>query len=488
MSQDKFNIFLPFDTITKSVDEKTGKTVMKIGGVISNSLTGPDLDGEIIDVEGMDFTKFLNKGFINYHHLASKDPSAIIGEPIKAYVKDGKAHFEGILYPESEMAQKVYDLANVLSKSSSTRKLGYSIEGAAVSRDERNPKRIRKSSISGLAVTPFPKNSGTEVIVLKGEVDYETPPDSDFLIDITDEHGTRWTVDKNLQLEKSEKIEGLEKGGPGSGRHKYAIGSKVKVKLARPMSTSKFDEHDVTVNHHDISESGDPMYGGKNEKGKQKYFTEKDVVQKAMEAGSITGTETHNQSLTQEPLKQESIVGTEGKKKKKKAKIFNNTELTKGEIYEYLIDEINLDIDSAKRVYQLAEAIEKAGEGSRGGRVIGHTKSGKPIYANANHASHKSFTVKDHADAVKAHMKESDKHAKHLSADDIENNDEGELSNKQIHHKRMVEYHSDQMYAHEQEGNRKEEEAREKWHAAQADDARKTHGEKIKEGKAKAKK
>lgn len=199
--ENNFSIFVPIDTIEKGTD-KNGKAVMKIGGVISNSLVGPDLDGETIDVEGMDFSKFLSKGFINYHHLASKDPSAIIGEPIKAYVKEGKAHFEGILYPESEMAQKVYDLANVLSKSSSTRKLGYSIEGTATHRDEKNPKRIRKSSVSGLAVTPFPKNGGTEVMVLKGEVEYETQPGSTFLIDIT-ENGVRYTVDKNLEIVKA---------------------------------------------------------------------------------------------------------------------------------------------------------------------------------------------------------------------------------------------------------------------------------------------
>lgn len=52
--------------------------------------------------------------------------------------------------------------------------------------------------------------------------------------------------------------------------------------------------------------------------------------------------------------------------------------------------------------------IEKAGEGSKGGKVIGHTKSGKPIYANFNHDSHKEFTSQDHMDASDAHMKRED--------------------------------------------------------------------------------
>jgi|ERR1035437_5015282 hypothetical protein len=50
------------------------------------------------------------------------------------------------------------------------------------------------------------------------------------------------------------------------------------------------------------------------------------------------------------------------------------------------------------------------GEGSRGGRVIGHTKSGKAIYDTANHATHKDFTSADHADAITANRDEASHH------------------------------------------------------------------------------
>ena len=50
--------------------------------------------------------------------------------------------------------------------------------------------------------------------------------------------------------------------------------------------------------------------------------------------------------------------------------------------------------------------LEKAkGEGSRGGKVIGHTRSGKPIYDEAHHKGHEKFTHSDHVDAYKAHKK-----------------------------------------------------------------------------------
>lgn len=53
-----------------------------------------------------------------------------------------------------------------------------------------------------------------------------------------------------------------------------------------------------------------------------------------------------------------------------------------------------------------AELILKAGgEGSRGGTVIGHTQSGKPIYQNNfAHPAHANFTPQDHLDAATKHF------------------------------------------------------------------------------------
>lgn len=50
--------------------------------------------------------------------------------------------------------------------------------------------------------------------------------------------------------------------------------------------------------------------------------------------------------------------------------------------------------------------IEKGGEGSKGGKVVGHTKSGKPIYSSFSHEEHKGFTSEDHMDASNLHKKE----------------------------------------------------------------------------------
>lgn len=41
-------------------------------------------------------------------------------------------------------------------------------------------------------------------------------------------------------------------------------------------------------------------------------------------------------------------------------------------------------------------------EGSRGGKIIGRTSSGKPIYASASHGTHKGFSSKEHHEAPKS--------------------------------------------------------------------------------------
>ena len=44
------------------------------------------------------------------------------------------------------------------------------------------------------------------------------------------------------------------------------------------------------------------------------------------------------------------------------------------------------------------------GEGSRGGHIMGHTSSGKPIYSYAAHENHSNFTPVDHAEAAHLHQ------------------------------------------------------------------------------------
>jgi hypothetical protein len=49
------------------------------------------------------------------------------------------------------------------------------------------------------------------------------------------------------------------------------------------------------------------------------------------------------------------------------------------------------------------------GEGERGGKVIGHTKSGKAIYDHFAHSGHKDFNATDHLNAADLHTSERKK-------------------------------------------------------------------------------
>ena len=64
--------------------------------------------------------------------------------------------------------------------------------------------------------------------------------------------------------------------------------------------------------------------------------------------------------------------------------------------------------------------MPKGGEGSKGGVVIGHTKSGKAIYKDASHEDHKRFKPEDHKSAANLHQDVYDRaqkklHEKHQS-------------------------------------------------------------------------
>lgn len=53
----------------------------------------------------------------------------------------------------------------------------------------------------------------------------------------------------------------------------------------------------------------------------------------------------------------------------------------------------------------LNKILKKAseGEGSKGGNIVGHTSTGKPIYGNSQHEGHSTFNSREHRDALNTH-------------------------------------------------------------------------------------
>jgi hypothetical protein len=135
-----------------------------------------------------------------------------------------------------------------------------------------------------------------------------------------------------------------------------------------------------------------------------------EVFEKAMCAGSETGQSLVGKDTTGAALKTESLDDD--------LKILTIPIAS----INWISDTWKSFTDDTKKALQKAfhNQIEKGGEGSRGGHIIGRTKSGKPIYETANHPGHKDFNTSEHYEAAKLHNQlkkdapehEMDKHNK----------------------------------------------------------------------------
>lgn len=96
-----------------------------------------------------------------------------------------------------------------------------------------------------------------------------------------------------------------------------------------------------------------------------------------------------------------------------------------------------------RRYAEAHSNISKGGEGSRGGKVIGHTKSGKPIYEIASHEGHKDFTEQDHKDARAIHEKKALKHYDTLHTAGVSVNKRRSAGQKHQQHMRQADAHMD---------------------------------------------
>lgn len=214
-----FKFFIPGIEIEKSKDEQ-GHEVMRVQGIASTDKK--DTDEEILEPIGFDLSYFKKSGFINYNHQAKNDPSAIIGEPEDStkITKDGRFFVSAKLYPKSKRAREVYELAETLKSNDSSRSLGWSIEGKVLERDPFDEKRVKRALITGVAITPTPKNPGTWLDIVKGYISNEeyfyeekaeegtifgetNRPENGgnfYILDITKENGDRILVDKQFNI------------------------------------------------------------------------------------------------------------------------------------------------------------------------------------------------------------------------------------------------------------------------------------------------
>ena len=209
--EEKFSFWCPIEKSEQVVDPTTGESVMRLGGIASTS--DEDSDGEFLDPKGFDINPLMKTGLVNWHHQAKGQPSAIIGEPSKGEIRKEGLYLEVDLYPSSKVAHEVFELAEILERDSTTRRLGFSIEGKVLKRksnDKSSPdyNHIEKAVITGVAVTHLPKNPKTFANIIKGEID---------------------SVEEDNEEKENQENKGLNAEGNGAPLKKESVDSRLKV-------------------------------------------------------------------------------------------------------------------------------------------------------------------------------------------------------------------------------------------------------------------
>jgi len=266
-----FSFFVPIESEgLEKAAKKTKKSGrydnMVIEGIASDSSI--DSDEEVLEPKGFELERFMSMGWVNYEHRLRDDTKYIIGEPLEAKIVDNKFYIKAKLFKERELARNLYDTMIMLKEVGSKKKIGWSIEGKAITRDVRNPKIVKKALITGIAITAQPKNSNSYADIVKGgysnplpNYEYETEDGNveksiqstngriTYLVDITDkDKGIRYTIDKDLNL-KVEKAMSTTTAQPlikesleGDKKKKRAILNLANAAMVGDISKSLFNK------------------------------------------------------------------------------------------------------------------------------------------------------------------------------------------------------------------------------------------------------
>jgi hypothetical protein len=134
-----------------------------------------DQQGEIVLVKGLDLSYLdQRKGTFNWNHFGDKDPSSVIGLITKhSRTDDGELYVKGRLLKGLPKAQAAYNLMKALTEEGETRRMGMSIEGKVLHREN---KVIYKAWVKAVALTMDPVNQDTYVSFAKSFAGAEYVP------------------------------------------------------------------------------------------------------------------------------------------------------------------------------------------------------------------------------------------------------------------------------------------------------------------------
>ena len=140
---------------------------IKIVGIASTE--APDEAGEIIVQDGIDWSYFLKRGFLNLEH--KQGPEFVMGQPEAVKACEYKGYkatmLKGYLYSEKPAVKSLVETMDAMKKAGADREIGLSVEGQVVERDERDPKIIRKSKVMNVSITSSPCNKDATMTIVK---------------------------------------------------------------------------------------------------------------------------------------------------------------------------------------------------------------------------------------------------------------------------------------------------------------------------------
>lgn len=158
LSPNGFEFWVPL-TLEKSQDKtKDGKRWIE--GIASTE--NLDLQNEIVLQSGIDTSYFLKHGYFNNDHKPGFENK--VGQPTECKITKKGLWVKGYLFKNHKVADAIWELANSLEASGSTRKLGFSIQGKVL---RRRGKTIVKCWIQDVAITAAPINTNTWLDVVK---------------------------------------------------------------------------------------------------------------------------------------------------------------------------------------------------------------------------------------------------------------------------------------------------------------------------------
>lgn len=157
---DEFYFWLPFQIDKAATKDKEKGTRRWIQGIASTP--DVDLQSEVVEQRGIDFSYFLEHGYFNNDHKPGFENK--VGEPTECKITSKGLWVKGFLYKNKKISDSIWEMALSLEASQSSRKLGFSIQGKV---QRRAGRRILKCWIQDIAITAAPINTNTWLDVVK---------------------------------------------------------------------------------------------------------------------------------------------------------------------------------------------------------------------------------------------------------------------------------------------------------------------------------